>query len=68
MKTITTLLAALLLNGCTVEIFSDQQPNYFEQITKYFHDSRTGLCFLRYNSIIVNVPCTPEVLKLAGAQ
>lgn len=63
--------AALGLAGCS-DTIAKQNANRLEELVYYGHDSRTNLCFAispnSYGSIVTHVPCTKEVLQLAGVQ
>ena len=63
--------AALGLAGCA-DVIAEQNAGQLESRIYYGHDSRTNLCFAvspnSYGAIVTNVPCTTEVLQLAGKQ
>lgn len=61
--------AALGLAGCA-DVIAKENANSLEERVFYGYDSRTNLCFAvspnSYGSIVTSVPCTAEVLQLAG--
>jgi len=45
---------------------SNVDAEYLQWALKYFVDTRTNLCYAKTtNNTLTNVPCSPEVLKLA---
>jgi len=60
------LIGALCLFGCEKPNWTKLHLDNLNYSFEYYKDMRTNLCFAgMYNSSITNVPCTPEVEKIA---
>lgn len=61
----------LVLIGAALGLVScGSPPEATLERTNYIYDERVNLCFIRsantYGSVLSHVPCTQEVLQLAG--
>ncbi len=65
------IFTAVFLNAMNVSERAKNKSNvdaeYLQWALKYFVDTRTNLCFAKTAiNTLTNVPCSPEVLKLAS--
>lgn len=71
------LVCIAILLALLVSCQNNDKPSPIQSAKiAYFRDARTGLCFAAINSLVsggyatsvTNVPCSAEVLRLAGDQ